>query len=303
MPRRFASQVHITMSRMIKNGFVRDVPLWFDAVMKYPPLPTPPRQSPRTRTLFDTAPETSTANVRRLKQAADFGRWKRPDADEIVYLEDRVRRQFFKDHPFEAFRSRTLVENGLEVAPLHPIQGPQWTHLKQHGPNPTAEDVVQFTMCLHEHHEKPLSLAYRTAVLQFRGLRSEYEMASAFSAQEAESYGAEFGPGELDKGFMRERQSIASFLPRVRAAARISAKMQWAPVWKMPGVAPPEETWTRGREYAKRLEEGKLPTYSPELEAPPEEVERLPVEDPAIVAQALEKEEQRMQKTDLFDLR
>lgn len=66
--------------------------------------------------------------------------WDRPKAEEVVYLEDRVRRQFFKDHPFEAFRARSLVENDLEISPEHEVQGKQWTRLAQRGRNPTPEE-------------------------------------------------------------------------------------------------------------------------------------------------------------------
>lgn len=75
-----------------------------------------------------------------MKSAAKQGTWERPDAKQIVYLEDRVRRQFFKDHPFEAFRSRTLLETSVEVEKPHPIQGEEWSKLSQHGSNPSPEE-------------------------------------------------------------------------------------------------------------------------------------------------------------------
>lgn len=64
-----------------------------------------------------------------------------PKPQEVHYLEDRLRQQFFRDHPFEAFRPRTLVENG-EVEEEHPIQGDNWTRLRQHGRNPSSEECV-----------------------------------------------------------------------------------------------------------------------------------------------------------------
>lgn len=67
-------------------------------------------------------------------------KWQRPRAEAIVYLEDRLRRQFFRDHPFEAFRARTLVESNREVAD-EPLPE-NWTKLKQRSRNPTPEQYV-----------------------------------------------------------------------------------------------------------------------------------------------------------------
>lgn len=59
----------------------------------------------------------------------------------IEYTEDRIRRQFFRDHPFEALRPRSLVEQGT-IREEHPIQGKEWTKLSQHGRTPTPEEYV-----------------------------------------------------------------------------------------------------------------------------------------------------------------
>jgi small subunit ribosomal protein S23 len=56
-------------------------------------------------------------------------------------VEDDIRRQFFRDHPFEAFRPRTLTEAGT-VENEHPIGGLKWTRLNQRGRNPSSEEYV-----------------------------------------------------------------------------------------------------------------------------------------------------------------
>lgn len=135
MPRRFASQVHVTVSRLLRSRFIEEPPAWFDAVMQYPPIPTPAR-APPTRTLFDAKDRTA----QQKKSAAKHGAWHRPEAQEITYLEDRVRRQFFKDHPFEAFRTRTLVESNVELEDVHGVSGKNWSRLEQRTRNPTPEE-------------------------------------------------------------------------------------------------------------------------------------------------------------------
>ncbi len=62
-----------------------------------------------------------------------------PRIKPIEYTEDRIRRQFFRDHPFEALRPRSLVEQGT-IREEHPIQGREWTKLSQHGRTPSSEE-------------------------------------------------------------------------------------------------------------------------------------------------------------------
>lgn len=140
MPRRFASQVHLTVSRLLRGNFIAQKPAWYDPVLQYPPISTPPRTPSTSRTPFDSV-SLNSAKVRlKHKMNVINDTWDRPKAEEVVYLEDRVRRQFFKDHPFEAFRARSLVENDLEISPEHEVQGKQWTRLAQRGRNPTPEE-------------------------------------------------------------------------------------------------------------------------------------------------------------------
>jgi small subunit ribosomal protein S23 len=136
MVRRLALQVHKTVSRLKEAKLIPE-PTWFQAVLQHPPLPIPPR-GPPPRTKYDT-PATE------IRKSA-----LRPRSLPIVYLEDKVRRRFFADHPFEALRARSLTE--VEgISPPHPIQGKAWTRLAQHGSNPMPEECafkVKLCACL-----------------------------------------------------------------------------------------------------------------------------------------------------------
>lgn len=52
MPRRFASQVHLATSRLLKAGVLQQPPIWYNAVLAYPPIPLPPRDAPRRATFW-----------------------------------------------------------------------------------------------------------------------------------------------------------------------------------------------------------------------------------------------------------
>ena len=126
MVRRVASQVHKQASRLLKAGYLKREPAWFQAVLEHPPLPLPAR-APPSRSEFDLP--------RSLKKPASI-------ADkplEIAYLEDELRKQFFRDHPFEAFRPTSLVE-GREIEDEHPVRGKAWTRLRQRTRNPKSEE-------------------------------------------------------------------------------------------------------------------------------------------------------------------
>jgi small subunit ribosomal protein S23 len=131
MVRRIASQVHQQVSRLMKANFIQRPPVWYNAVLAHPPLPLPAK-APPARTPYDAKPQepTKASNPKNppIKPLP------------IYYVEDDIRRQFFRDHPFEAFRPRTLTE--AEGVHPHQVSGKEWTRLRQRGRNPSSEEYV-----------------------------------------------------------------------------------------------------------------------------------------------------------------
>jgi hypothetical protein len=136
MVRRIALQVHKQVSRLMRADFIKQQPAWFQAVLDYPPLPLPPK-APSPRTAYDLQPQKPSSTSGKPTKL----RTQTPRPLPIHYIEDDIRRQFFRDHPFEAFRPTTLVEGGT-VEDAHPIQGLVWTRLRQRGRNPTPEEYA-----------------------------------------------------------------------------------------------------------------------------------------------------------------
>lgn len=133
MVRRIPTQVHHQLGRLVRAG-VFEERVWQRAVQLNPPIPLPAK-SPPPRTSYDLKPATSTIPSNTLQKL----RKPRNLPAEVVYLEDKVRQQFFRDHPFEAFRPVTLTE-GEEVEDDHSISGKDWTRLRQRGRNPSSEE-------------------------------------------------------------------------------------------------------------------------------------------------------------------
>ncbi|KIJ54644.1 hypothetical protein M422DRAFT_153128 [Sphaerobolus stellatus SS14] len=256
--RRVASKVHHQISRFMEAGLTK-TPVWYAAVMDHPPLPLPPR-APTKRTEFDLPEKkgpSHSVDARHIpsKHLRTPKNLPRP----IEYLEDRVRKQFFKDRPFQAFRAISLVEDG-SIEKEHEIKGEEWTRLSQRGRNPYPEDAVRFTVHLHTVHGLSLMAAYRQAVLQYDALRSEQYIMNAFAALEAESYGATFASGEVERGFKKESEALKTWEAQEESDHSMNiARKKWrATVHKRnPGE------WTHGQAYVRLWKEGVRPDYTP----------------------------------------
>ncbi|GAA5861402.1 hypothetical protein JCM3774_000237 [Rhodotorula dairenensis] len=131
---------------------------------------------------------------------------KNPRPREIVFPEDSVRRRFFLDHPFEAYRPVTLVE-GEKVRPVSGPTGTEWTELSQRSIVPTAEDCIAYIANLVEAHRLPLASAYPHGIAQFRTLRAEHETATRSARLEAQAFGATFF-GEIERGVQVEERVL-----------------------------------------------------------------------------------------------
>lgn len=143
MVRRIPSQVHKQAARLLRSKYIKDEPAWYQAVLAYPPIPLPSR-APPSRSTYDLPP-TSTNSRKNIKNR----KYGTPQPLPVTYLEDDVRRQFFRDHPFESFRPQSLVEAG-GVADEHPIIGREWTRLRQRGRNPSSEEYVFRLFTCHD---------------------------------------------------------------------------------------------------------------------------------------------------------
>ena len=260
----------------MRAGYIKDEPAWYKAVLNHPPLPLPAK-APAARSSYDKPSEnTSTGKMRA------FSRIPLP----IYYLEDDIRRQFFRDHPFEAFRPTTLVERG-GIRDEHPIRGKEWTRLRQRGRNPTAEEsvffliypsdglsslnlfhnsAVRFALNLYQHHDLPLSEAYKQAIYQFRSLRSEHYIATRHAVTEARYLGATFLPTEIQHAYNKEVRNMDTWQRKEENdEAALTASKRWkANVERQQGI----NQWTKGEEYVRLWKEGIQPDYSPALTEP-----------------------------------
>lgn len=178
MPRKIASQVGSSVSRLLSVGSLKSPPAFFSALTLHPPNSNPQR-SPSNRSTAEpqlqdlpsanpTPPNLNPTFIRRkealysnLSSSHDgssnsvgvgghdrnpLNSSKRRKAQSpklkplpIVHQSDRIRRQFFRDHPWELNNPRNLVEMDSLLKPQRIPMGAAM-ELKDWGSNPGVEE-------------------------------------------------------------------------------------------------------------------------------------------------------------------
>lgn len=156
MPRRLGSSIPATVSRLLQAGYIQQPPAWFDAVGSVAPL-----RPSLTRKIPKQSKEEGSSRASTSKQKQDDAQyaWQgprrlssvkakksmkysppKPAPIQGLELHDKVRRMFFADHPFEAFRGLSLVEQGTVRESAIGPKGQQWTELRQRSINPSPDE-------------------------------------------------------------------------------------------------------------------------------------------------------------------
>jgi small subunit ribosomal protein S23 len=107
------SRVYQAATRLIETGRVQQTPPWYNSAGDIPPSQTLVRTQPIQH-------HEPSKRVRR-KKASKFFKPQR-----ITYEEDALRRQFYRDHPWELARPRTILETDGKDHQSH-----DWSSIKQ----------------------------------------------------------------------------------------------------------------------------------------------------------------------------
>jgi len=169
MPRKIASEVGSSVSRLLKVGSYSQPPAFYSALILHPPTstsspsrssnnrpitdsptqnPTPPNLNKtfldRKNSLYSTIQPNDSLQYRQKRDALNSNKRQKAQTPKlnpipIVYLSDRIRRQFFKDHPWELAKPRILTEMANKVAqPKKDLS--LVLELKDWGRNPGVEE-------------------------------------------------------------------------------------------------------------------------------------------------------------------
>ncbi|KAH7084877.1 37S ribosomal protein S25, mitochondrial [Paraphoma chrysanthemicola] len=166
-----------------------DLPQWYDVVGNIPPGETLAR------------PVLRTPQVRHARKASKLFK-----PLPITYEEDKLRSDFFGDHPWELARPRLVVEDSGNDAKKH-----DWSRIVQPGKQLDGESVVQRQLWLMKHKGESKASAYDTARREFYAHRHLSEIRSRIAKEEALHVGAYFGKGPLEIGMELEDKSWESW--------------------------------------------------------------------------------------------
>ncbi|KAL2263717.1 hypothetical protein VTK26DRAFT_5473 [Humicola hyalothermophila] len=194
MGRRFlAARVYQTAQERIHSpriqGTFKPTAPWIQAVADIPPAE------------ILTRPYPIQHSERRMRGRAA----RRPARDmfrptRIVYPEDELRRDFYRDHPWELARPRLVLELDGQDGRYR-----DWSKgLRQPGMQLSGESVVQRQLWLMEAKGMRKEEAYDKARKEFYKLRQQEEIEQRIAVEEARMYGAYFGKTHLQVGMELE---------------------------------------------------------------------------------------------------
>ncbi|KAJ4336971.1 mitochondrial ribosomal small subunit component [Didymella glomerata] len=124
----------------------------------------------------------------------------------IVYPEDKLRSDFFGDHPWELARPRLVVEDSGNDA-----KGYDWSKIQQRGKQLDGESVVQRQMWLMRNKRISKAEAYDQARREFYKHRHLDEIRNRIAKEEAMHVGAYFAKGPLEVGVELEDKAWESW--------------------------------------------------------------------------------------------
>ncbi|KAI9755253.1 MAG: mitochondrial ribosomal small subunit component [Lichina confinis] len=161
----------------------------------------------------------SSTKKRRVKKPS-----KMYQAVSIVYPEDRLRHQFFTDHPWELARPRIVLED--DGKDTHHTD---WSRLGQPGRATDGESVIQRQMWLMQNDQHMTEEeAYDQARREFYQVRYEQDVERRVAKEEALAVGAYFGKSYMQVGMELEDKMYEDFKAWAFEQGRIQDQMRQA---------------------------------------------------------------------------
>ncbi|KAI1352745.1 mitochondrial ribosomal protein S25 [Xylaria sp. FL0043] len=186
------SRVYQTVTNMLNHRIVGDVhvqkPIWYNVVESIPPSEIVTRPFP---------PQHKKQNPRTRRPSKLF------QPQQLVYEEDGLRSQFYKDHPWELARPRMIIEMDGRDAERY-----DWSRgLRQPGMPLCGESVVQRQLwMMHNVEGMTQEKAYDIVRREFYALRHEEDVERRIAKEEAMKVGAYFGKTAMQVGMELEDQ-------------------------------------------------------------------------------------------------
>ncbi|GME65387.1 Ribosomal protein S25 mitochondrial [Neofusicoccum parvum] len=181
-----AARVHRAATQLLEAKRMKAPPPWYDIVADVPP------SQQLVRPLQRTYPrKIAQRNIRKPSRMFQ--------PERLVYAEDKLRGDFFKDHPWELARPRIILEDSGADSKKW-----DWSKIVQPGKKLDGESVVQRQRWLMIHAKKRKAEAYDQARKEFYEYRHREDLERRIAKEEAQAVGAYFGKGPLEVGMELE---------------------------------------------------------------------------------------------------
>ncbi|KAG0256187.1 mitochondrial ribosomal small subunit component [Mortierella polycephala] len=233
------AKIHSYVTKLMKANLIKNPPVWYAATTLAPPSPTFRRErdlsaaSPKAQLSFEKAAdkrlEKEAREAREAEEAEEAGttppsvsesrthkelsrssrslkhlRWKSERPKAIIYPEDKLRRQFYEDHPWELRRPRCLVETSGDGTHRN------WKTLLQKGRSIaelTGEDVIQYQLYLMSTGKSERE-AYHIATEEFYLCRAQEETEARVAKDQAMAFGLKPRRSFVLNGLRREEEVL-----------------------------------------------------------------------------------------------
>ncbi|KAI8358907.1 mitochondrial ribosomal protein S25 [Mortierella sp. GBAus27b] len=203
------AKVHSYVTKLLKANLIKTPPVWYTATTLAPPSPTfirEPEAAAEAEATSAGANSTSSSihNVTRSSRSNKHLRSKTERPQKIVYPEDRLRRRFYEDHPWELRRPRCLVETNGDGTHR------DWSTLLQKDRSVadlTGEDVIQYQLYLMSKGAKEQE-AYHLATKEFYLIRAQEETEARVAKAQAMAFGLQPRRSFVMSGLKREEEAL-----------------------------------------------------------------------------------------------
>jgi small subunit ribosomal protein S23 len=201
-------------------------PAWFKVVAQNPPTHNLNQKLHRLEEFKNKKKGTSVGGqssstglyVTRYKQKYGSNAQHLYRIKEIRYFEDKIRRFFYEQHPWELARPKLLIENNGNNAEKY-----DWSSIDQPFKKLDGESVVQRTLYLLKTEFKGSQdwhSAYDKARLEFYRLRMREESEMQVATEEAAMFGSVFGPSYIEHGIAAEQKVIDQWVQEASEATK-----------------------------------------------------------------------------------
>jgi len=221
-----ALRVRQTALRQKAADKISKLPQWTQIVADIPPSEVLVRHQPVQHELVRERVKTSSPGLTHPQTVFEIDPKPRSRSKKsshlflplkIRYEEDELRRDFFRDHPWELARSRILLESTGRDHERY-----DWSKLQQPGKRLDGESVVQRQLwLLNNVPNMTKGAAYDIARREFYQLRLREDIQRRVAAEEAESTGAQWGRRMLDVGMELENQEYENWKEWAKLQAQL----------------------------------------------------------------------------------